>query len=107
LPSGKYLNMSIKTEKLSPEIRNNPAKLGNVSIAEAIKVTGAEKVEFESSFKADCCGSIIQKGNAFYAIYSGGEESEIEDECCTRCLKKVAYYKQHQYDNFNPDDYPK
>lgn len=34
MPSGKYLNMAIKIEKLPPEIRNNPAKLGNVLLAD-------------------------------------------------------------------------
>ena len=74
-------------------------------IAEAIQVMGAEKTEFDSPFKATCCGSMIGKGNAFYGVYSGGEENELVDECCTKCLKKMAYYVQHRYDGFEPSDF--
>lgn len=78
-----------------------------VPIAEAISILNAEKMEFDGSFKADCCGSMITKGNAFYSIMSGGEYNEVVSECCTRCLKKQAYYEKHRYDDFDAEVYLK
>jgi hypothetical protein len=71
-------------------------------IAEAVALLGAEKQDFQGAHVAPCCGSPLGKGNAFYAIFSGGDSDEVEDECCTRCLKRFAYYRKHQHDNFEP-----
>ncbi|MBU2968720.1 hypothetical protein KO527_05080 [Pseudoalteromonas sp. C2R02] len=74
-------------------------------IVDAIRILNAEKHEFNGSFKANCCGSMITKGNAFYSLMAGGDSSEVNDECCTRCLKKQAYFEYHQYDDFDPSAY--
>lgn len=76
-----------------------------VPISEAIRTMNAEKHDFEGSFEASCCGSKITRGNAFYSIMSGGESNEVDDECCTQCLKKRAYYEIHKYDDFDAEAY--
>lgn len=80
-------------------------KTNELSVFEAIGLTGAEKQEFSGVFVADCCGSKISKGNSFYSIPSGGESDEVNYECCTRCLKKRSYYEKHRYDDFDAKAY--
>lgn len=76
----------------------------SLPINESVQVLNAEKHDFDKEYKAECCGSRIGKGNAMYSILSGGESCEVEMECCSYCLKKYAYFKQHQYDNFNENE---
>ena len=77
----------------------------SINIRDAILLTGAEKQDFSGEFVADCCGSNINKGNAFYSIPTGGECDEVDYECCSKCLKKRAYFEKHRYDNFDAKSY--
>lgn len=76
-----------------------------LSISESLIVVEAEKMEFEGvNYKSDCCGSFIGKGNSMYAIMDY-YHNEVIDEMCGRCLKKYAYYKKHQYDDFDASEF--
>ena len=75
-----------------------------MSIRDSVLTVGAERSEFCGvEYKAECCGSKIGRGNSMFGIVD--HYGEVQSEMCGRCLKKYAYYKKHQHDDFCISEY--
>ncbi|WP_210499410.1 hypothetical protein [Vibrio crassostreae] len=76
------------------------------SIAEARRVVGAEPVEFDGEpYEANCCGSLIGRGNALNEVGCETHNGyEVDYFCCNLCLKRTAWFQIHQYDDIKTNE---